>query len=90
MFRRVQPHLKKCFEGIAKLKFTDKMEATMMESSEREVVIFEDIIDTAAARGQVEKWLLELEIVMKKSVRAQVNQNCLFNQYYIMTQFKFD
>jgi len=48
------------------------MEATAMISSEEEVIILEDIIDTAAARGQVEKWLLELESNMKKSVKAQV------------------
>ncbi|KYN09877.1 Dynein heavy chain 7, axonemal [Trachymyrmex cornetzi] len=69
---RVQPHLKKCFEGIAKLRFTKAMEATAMMSSEEEVIILEDIIDTTAARGQVEKWLLELESDMKKSIKAQV------------------
>lgn len=46
-----------------------------MISSEEEEIVLEDIIDTAAARGQVEKWLLELETDMKKSVKAQVNRD---------------
>lgn len=73
LFFRVQPHLKKCFEGIARLYFTENMEVTTMISSEGEEVKLEVIINTEAAKGQVEKWLLDLEKDMKKSVRAMVS-----------------
>ncbi|XP_022099330.1 dynein heavy chain 3, axonemal-like isoform X3 [Acanthaster planci] len=66
---RVQPHLKKCFEGIAKLSFTDTKEITAMESAEMEVVELCSRIIPADAHGLVEKWLIQVEDVMRRSLQ---------------------
>ena len=69
---RVQVHLKKCFEGIAKLDFDKDLEVTKMVSFSEEVIPLVQQISTVKARGQVDKWLAELEIQMRLSLRQQI------------------
>ena len=61
---RVQPYLKKCFEGIAKLGFDPFFTIHAMFSSEGEKVKFMKPICTAEARGSVEKWLVQVRAVI--------------------------
>ncbi|XP_055507859.1 dynein axonemal heavy chain 3 [Leucoraja erinacea] len=71
---RVQPHLKKCFEGIAKLQFTDQMQITGMISSEGEIVPLVKSINPAKAKGMVEKWLLQVEGMMLSSIKHVIKE----------------
>ena len=62
----VQPHLRKCFENIAKLTFESDLKISEMHSSEGEIVQF---CEELYPRGNVEDWLLEVERVMKQSLK---------------------
>ncbi|KAK3272243.1 hypothetical protein CYMTET_19451 [Cymbomonas tetramitiformis] len=69
---RVQPHLKKCFEGIDTLTFDDDLVITHMKSVEKEAVPMKNPVDPNKANGAVEKWLLQVEEAMFESIHQQV------------------
>ena len=77
---RVQPHLKKCFEGLQTLRMEgsdgppEKIQITGMMDRGKEFVEFSTIIKPAEAKGSVEKWLLQVEQTMKESVKKVVNE----------------
>ena len=68
---RVQPHLKKCFEGIAQLTFDPKKVILAMESAEKERVVFARRIVPADAKGLVEIWLSQVrELILGLGIRT--------------------
>jgi dynein heavy chain len=69
---RVQPHLKKCFEGVASLEFQPDQSISALFSSEKERLPLVRLVSTAAAKGSVEKWLSQVESAMLQSVRGVV------------------
>ncbi|KAK6993742.1 dynein heavy chain 3 axonemal, partial [Biomphalaria glabrata] len=71
---RVQPHLKKCFEGIACLTFDVNKVILAMESAEKERVNFTMKIIPADAQGLVERWLQQVEQVMKMSLKEEMGK----------------
>ncbi len=69
--RRVEPHLFKCFEGIRRLDYTPSNYVIGIVSSEGEVVKFYKEVNPFREKGAVEKWLSEVERVMKVSLQAE-------------------
>ena len=70
--RAVQPHLGKCFEGVNKVHFEKDLKITTMISSEGERVKMDQPVDpeSASNKGNVEKWLLQLESIQWDSLRT--------------------
>ena len=64
---RVQPHLKKCFEGITRVDFSESLIISAMYSAEGERVEMKDTIDPKGKN--VEVWMNEVERQMCVSVR---------------------
>ncbi|OAF70501.1 hypothetical protein A3Q56_01728, partial [Intoshia linei] len=80
----VQPHLRKCFENIAKLEFQDDLQITAMFSGDGERVPFcEKLFPT----GNVEDWLLQVERVMKASIRSILEK--AINEYSDESRMKW-
>ena len=65
----------KCFEGIKSLIFDDDKKIHGMVSTEKEKVNFTRVIDPIAARGNVEEWLLQIEDIMRKTVKSETEKS---------------
>jgi dynein heavy chain len=68
----VQPHMRKCFDCISRLEFTDEPESSEirgMVSPEKEQVSF---YEPVFAKGAVENWLTTIEGMMRQSLYHQM------------------
>ncbi len=65
----VQPHLRKCFDALTRLRFGDQagsIDILAMQSPEKEEVL---LPPNLKARGKVEEWLMAVQLGMIESLR---------------------
>ncbi|XP_066527086.1 dynein axonemal heavy chain 1 [Hoplias malabaricus] len=68
----VQPHLRKCFENVARLHFQPDLQITHMYSAEGEEV---QLFLPVCPSGNVENWLRDVEKSMKLSLRDCIDRS---------------
>eukprot|EP01119_Soliformovum_irregulare_P017766 TRINITY_DN5330_c0_g1_i3.p1 TRINITY_DN5330_c0_g1~~TRINITY_DN5330_c0_g1_i3.p1 ORF type:complete len:3685 (-),score=1128.16 TRINITY_DN5330_c0_g1_i3:1844-12898(-) len=64
--KAVEPHLRKCFENIVSLKFSENGEIKTIYSAEGEKV---NLTESVMTNKDVELWLLELESAMRSTLK---------------------
>lgn len=70
----VQPHMRKCFEGIEELIFNSNTDILGMKSVEKEEVNFDNKVSPKEFKNCVEKWLLKVEEEMRNSISHLIRQ----------------
>ena len=69
-FGKVQPFLQQIFEGISDLDFDKMLMIRAIFSSYCERVTLIEKVDPVIAEGKVEKWLAQLEMVMRSTMKG--------------------
>ena len=69
----------KCFEGIYRVMFSDRDEVYGLISAEGEEVELDKKIDVNEGdkKGNVEKWMLEIESIMRRSLKGICKESLL-------------
>lgn len=72
----------KCFEGIQSVMFSETDEVYGMISAEGERVLFDKSVDVNEGdkKGNVEKWMLEIEAAMRRSLKKITKES--MNSYH--------
>jgi dynein heavy chain len=86
--KMVQPHLRKCFEGIKSVDFSDALTISKMTSSEGEIVPFVKDVDPKGKN--IEVWMVELNVAMCAGVRDHMIRAVRAYPDTVRTQWMLD
>lgn len=87
--KAVQPHMDKLFEGISRVRFTEREEVSDMISAEQEEVplIRKVDVNEGNKKGNVEEWMKEIEFVMIATIRKLTKESNIDYQKCDMEQW---